>query len=94
MSGEVTISSRPVRGANLWVRQSGDETVLVDGANDRVHMLNETALALWELCDGETTVEEMVTAASRLFDADRDQLQRDVLAALTSMEQRDILVVP
>jgi hypothetical protein len=75
------------------VRQSGDETVLVDGERERVHVLNETALALWELCDGETTVEEMVMAATGLFDADRDRLQRDVLDALQAMRDRELILV-
>jgi hypothetical protein len=93
MTSPLTISSRPVRGSGLWVRQSGDETVLVDGEHERVHLLNETALALWELCDGETTVEEMVMAATGLFDADADRLQRDVLDALQAMRDRELILV-
>ena len=94
MTSPLTISSRPVRASGLWVRQSGDETVLVDGEHDRVHVLNETALALWELCDGETTIEEMVTAATGLFDADHDRLQQDVLDALLAMCDRGIIAIP
>jgi hypothetical protein len=93
MTAPLTISSRPVRWTGLWVRQSGDETVLVDREHDRVHVLNETALALWELCDGETTVEEMITAAMGLFDADRDQLQHDVLDALQAMCDQELIAI-
>ena len=93
MTSPLTTSSRPVRGSGLWVRQSRDETVLVDSEHDRVHVLNETALALWELCDGETTIEEMVTAATGLFDAEHDRLRRDVLDALQAMCDRELIAI-
>lgn len=38
------------------------------------------ALAIWELCDGETTVEEMVTALCDLFPADPEVVLCDVLS--------------
>ena len=47
--------------------------------------LNPTALALWELCDGQTAVEEMVAAVCTLFELDPVQARVDVEAALQDM---------
>jgi pyrroloquinoline quinone biosynthesis protein D len=91
---EISVASRPTRQEGLWLRESGDETVLLDRSTSQMHVLNETALALWQLCDGETTVEEMLTAAGNLFDADADELEHDVLDALTAMRDRGIIRVP
>lgn len=94
MTQQISVNSRPAREEGLRLRESGDETILLDKGNRKVHVLNETALALWQLCDGETTVEEMLTAASGLFDASRAQLQRDVIGALSAMQDRGIIRVP
>lgn len=40
--------------------------------------LNETALALWELCDGRTTPEEMVSSVCALFDIHPAAARRDI----------------
>jgi hypothetical protein len=49
-------------------------------------VLNETALALWELCDGGTTADEMVSAICVLFDADRRVIAADVQRILREFE--------
>lgn len=49
---------------------------------DRALTLNSTALALWELCDGSTTVTEMVNALDLFFDAGRTEIDAAVLDAL------------
>jgi pyrroloquinoline quinone biosynthesis protein D len=91
MSATTSLSSRPRRRAGLQLRVSGDEAALLDPTSDAVHVLNDTALALWELCDGETSVEEMVVAAVGLFDADEGRLEQDVLDALDAMAHRGLL---
>jgi hypothetical protein len=89
----MTLTSRPHRRPGLQLRVSGDEAVLLDPSSEAVHVLNDTALALWQLCDGETTVEEMVVAAVGLFDAQERRLERDVLDALDAMASRDLVDV-
>jgi hypothetical protein len=94
MTSATTLSSRPCRRAGIQRHVEGGETVLVDPAANVEHVLNDTALALWELCDGETTVEEMVVAATGLFDAESPRLERDVLAALDAMTAQGLLEPP
>jgi hypothetical protein len=53
--------------------------------------LNRTALALWELCDGHTTVAEMVDAVCLLFDVDRERARQDVASALYSMRTAGVI---
>lgn len=50
-------------------------------------VLNPTALALWELCDGSTAIEEMVAAVSELFAIPPPQARQDVETALRQMLQ-------
>ena len=53
--------------------------------------LNPTALALWELCDGQTAVEEMVQAVSALFALDPLRARADVEAALEDMRATGVI---
>lgn len=53
--------------------------------------LDPMALALWELCDGETTVGEMVRAAGLLFDAPEHVLRSDISLALVSLRDAGFL---
>jgi hypothetical protein len=63
----------------------------VVGPEGQHYALNATALALWELCDGLTTSEEMVSAICVLFDADRPVIAADVQRALGEFESRHLL---
>jgi hypothetical protein len=45
----------PRRRGDVVSQPAGVETLLYDPAADAVHVLNATALAVWELCDGRHT---------------------------------------
>ena len=47
--------------------------------------LDQTALALWELCDGETTVAEMTVAVCALFAAPEQTVSEDITAMLATL---------
>jgi PqqD family protein of HPr-rel-A system len=77
------LSRRPVRRPDVWLRKTKEETAIYDPGNGAVHILNETALAIWELCDGETRVEEMIEAICELCGMHRDVVVEDVGRILT-----------
>jgi hypothetical protein len=68
----------PRQCAGLVVNRDGVSAALVDPAGGRRYVLNNTAAALWELCDGRTSPEEMVEALSLLFEAEVTTLIVDV----------------
>ena len=57
---DVTLRPRHLPGTRL--EQSGGRVIVCDADRKVMLSLNESAAALWELCDGSTTVEEMVMA--------------------------------
>jgi len=44
------------RTADLTTSSPGDEVVVYDRTNDRVHRLNRSAALVWRACDGERDV--------------------------------------
>ncbi len=80
-----TMSCRPRRTAVGNIHRYGQGAVVSSGRASRSVALNPTALALWELCDGNTTVREMVDAVCELFAIETERARMDVESALAQM---------
>ncbi len=50
------------RATELLVEELGDELLLYDQRNDRVHCLSSAAGKVWRACDGKTSVEQLGSA--------------------------------
>jgi PqqD family protein of HPr-rel-A system len=85
------LSKRPIRNPEVWLRKTEKETAIYDPTTGSVHLLNETALAIWELCDGETKVDEMVTAVCELCGMHREIVVEDVDRILTEFGAAGLL---
>ena len=87
----------PRHAAGVELRPAGDGALLVgghdvaDGADARGLALDPTAVALWDLCDGETTVEEMTLAVCALFDASPETARSDITAVLDTLAAAGLL---
>ena len=62
-----------------------DRVVLFDAAGRELCVLNETAAAIWELCDGQTALEEMVDAVCTVCAVDAEQAGHDIHRALEEL---------
>lgn len=69
----------------------GDGSVTVRVGSGELVELNATAAALWALCDGQTSVAEMVIAATTMFHASNDTIERDVLRTLDELEHQELI---
>lgn len=78
------LEARPRRAAGLRLDRRGHGFVLADDGRDRCEM-NETAAAVWELCDGETTVAEMVGAVCLACNVDRDDAVEDLRRVVVTL---------
>lgn len=86
-----TPRDRPVRAEGLELLVTDVEVVVRFVGSTRQVALNPTAFAIWELCDGRTTVDEMVRAVWQLFDIDTEQAHADVAMALDRMRTRGLI---
>lgn len=81
----------PIRKPEVWLRQADNENVVYDPETGAVHILNATATAIWVLCDGETTPDEMVEAICELSGLPREVVVEDLRRILLQFEEADIL---
>ena len=94
MTSEIMIAGGDLlpRVRPLNARAAGEDTLLSDPGDGKVHFLNATAALVWQCCDGRTTLDDCVRRLRAAFaiplEADVAADVRDVLADLT---QRGLL---
>lgn len=83
---------RPVRRPAVEFRVLADlSSVAVDPETGEAHALTPAATAVFERADGTLSVQEIVAELGDIFDAPRDQLERDVVAFLDDLAARKLV---
>lgn len=80
---EAQASDRPRRRDSVIVGEL-DHSMVIE-VESALLRLNPTAFALWQLCDGDTTLDEMVAAICDLFDIDPAEAAHDVRNTIREM---------
>jgi hypothetical protein len=62
----------PVRNPSVVSKKLGDETVLYDQAGRAIHVLNPTAVIVWDMCDGRHTAQDMARSLRSGFQTGQD----------------------
>ena len=88
----ITPDERPRRPDETIVRlKRSDGSLTVRTPAGEVVELNSTAAALWALCDGQTSVQEIVGAATTFFAGSPESIEADILATLATLEDQGLL---
>lgn len=85
------MSHLPQRRGELLQARSSDGWTIYEPENDSLHMLNETAKAIWDLCDGRTSAKEMAAAVSELTGLSIEHAEAEVMSALGRLEQAGLI---
>jgi hypothetical protein len=83
-------SARP--GADVIFRDLEGEAVLLDLASGRYFGLNPVGTRIWVLLDAGSTVDAVVAAIAAEFEADPDEVARDVDELLTELIAKGLVV--
>lgn len=76
----------PRKRPDVELHGDGVNACLVEPSAGVTHLVNPTARAIWELCDGTTTVDELVSAICQLFDVSRATAAADVRQVIEELE--------
>lgn len=85
MGLDALLDARPLRTRGFRLDRRGERLFLSDGDGSHVCRLNESAAAVWELCDGRTTVAEMVDAVCLACNVDRADAIDDLRRVVTEL---------
>jgi hypothetical protein len=85
-------TTKPVRKPGITVKDIGGETLLYSAAEEVIHILNPTARLIWELCDGEHSIEDMEQAIWDSFSvADEHDVTGDIQRTLEVFASKGLL---
>ena len=72
-------------------RDEEGKVILSDSSGSILMYLNNTALVVWQLCDGFRTEDELIDVLRGCFPEADDQLNEDVAAALKRFASHGVL---
>jgi hypothetical protein len=75
----------------VTLRRSGEEISLHEAGDERVHLVNASAAAIWELCDGQTEGFEMVAAICQLTGMPAAIVEEDVGRLLEGFARANLI---
>lgn len=81
----------PRHRTDLDVEIHDEEAHLTDPSNGETHVLNPSAFAIWELCDGDTRVETMAEAVAEVTPMDREQSEQQVRETIDLLKEKGLV---
>jgi PqqD family protein of HPr-rel-A system len=89
ITDDTTMKPKQIPGLEISV--AGDEMLVHDPSNGKVHVLNATAGKVLELCDGSRTVAEIAVAVANAFMVDTERVRPDVDSILEDFTKLGLL---
>ena len=81
----------PTPSTDVSLQRVGQEAILHDRRNGRAHVINESAAQIWELCDGQNTLDQIVSAFAAAYALPAADVQADVHYILAKFHELRVL---
>ena len=89
-----TLARRPRARTDLRSQEMGTELLLYDPKSDQVHILNETAMQVWEMCDGQHEEPEIAAELGRRYaDIDAAVLEQDTARLIEDFLKKGLIAL-
>ncbi|MER2598768.1 MAG: PqqD family protein [Caldilineales bacterium] len=82
----------PIRATSVAYQVYGTEAVIINPAEGRVRMLNPTATRIWELANGERSVDDIIAVLTEEFEVTFDHAHRSVYQLLAELSKKGLIV--
>ena len=83
--------SPPKPNSEVALQRIGAEAILHDRRNGQAHVLNEAAARIWELCDGQNTLDQIAEAFAASYVLPASAVREDVIYILTKFRELRVL---
>lgn len=75
----------PVLNPDYRLEKLDSEILLYSLSGTKAVYLNETAGLIWEICDGNRTVEEIIVLLAQSYPQQKAQIRPDVIATIQAL---------
>jgi hypothetical protein len=83
--------SCPKRGAQVIAQKAANDVLLFNMDDGNYYSLNEIGSRIWELCDGNHNVSQLVGALAAEYDAPNEDLEKDVADLLETLQSGKLI---
>jgi hypothetical protein len=89
----MTEIEKPQRKPEIMANDLGEQMALYSVEGKAVHVLNPTARLIWDLCDGEHSLEEIEAAIRSSFAVPEGQdVQADIQRTVKELSDKNLLL--
>ena len=82
---------RLVEFPDVALQRVGQEAILHDRRNGRAHVINESAARIWDLCDGQASLDEIAIALAASYNIEASVVRGDVAQIIAKFRELRIL---
>jgi hypothetical protein len=72
------LHSRPRRSTGFHLEQVDDEVLLYHPGGNKIIQLNQPALIIWQLCDGQSSMEALIALLQEAYPESAVEISADV----------------
>ena len=84
---------KPKRNKNVAWRVVEQEAILISSEDSMLHSLDEVGTLIWEMADGEHTVDQIVDRICDEYDVERERAHKDALEFLEKLAGEEMKLV-
>ena len=81
----------PKRRSDLSYRTINSETLILNRKKKRLHQLNPTASFIWDCCDGNSNIAEIIDRLVAAYEVDSRTAREDVEKILSNLRSSNLL---
>ena len=82
----------PKRGEQVIAQKASNDLLLFNIDDGNYYSLNEIGSRIWELCDGNHSVSQLVAALAAEYDTTNEDLEKDVAELLETLHSGKLIV--
>jgi len=86
------LNKKPKKRDDLAIHELGDEVMLYDAANEKIHVLNHTASLIWNFCDGQHSIKDIKEEMNKKYPIIEDKhLFQDIMKTIEELSNKILL---
>ena len=83
---------KPLRQPDFRLEKMDNELLLFNPKTTNILYLNETASLIWQLCDGQRSVTDMITLLIETFPEAGNSIKQDVDETITLFQKHGVIL--
>ena len=89
----IKLDDKPIRNDSCHMEELDDEVLLYNPTNNKTLYINKSASVIWQLCNGDQAVEEIIKLIEEAYPGDAGNMQQDILETLDRLAENDAVTL-